>query len=52
MARILGLSPAAMERRLNGRVPLRVDELIAISEHLGIPVARFTEPPEPAECVS
>ena len=43
LASAIELSPAAMDRRLNGAVPLRVDELIQIADFLGIPIERFTE---------
>lgn len=39
----LGLSQAAMSRRLLGEVPFNVDELAAIAKILGVPVARLLE---------
>lgn len=36
-----GLTGSALGRRLNGHVEFRADELIAIAEALGVPVARL-----------
>lgn len=41
LAAVLGLTHAAVSRRLRGDVPFRVDELARISEDLGIPMSRF-----------
>lgn len=43
LAAAINLSPAAMDRRLNGTVPLRVDELLQIAGYLDVPIERFTE---------
>jgi transcriptional regulator with XRE-family HTH domain len=39
LAQHLGIKQAAFSRRLNGYVPLSVDELVGIAEYLGIPPA-------------
>lgn len=39
----LGLSQAAMSRRLLGEVPFNVDELVAIAALVGVPASRFLD---------
>lgn len=39
LAEHLGLTQAAISRRLTGRVPWRVAELVAVAQKLGVPVA-------------
>lgn len=44
LGRELGWSPARTERRLNGGVQLRANELAQIAEHLNVPLDRFLKP--------
>lgn len=39
LAKVIGVSPAGMTRRLNGRTPLTVAELQKIAAHLGVPAS-------------
>lgn len=48
LARALELSPAAIGRRLTGEVPFDVNELEAIADMLGVPLATFL-PADPAK---
>lgn len=41
LATFLGLSPAAITRRVNGETPLDVDELCAVAAWLDIPLTRL-----------
>lgn len=43
-AATLGLSQAAISRRLAGEVPWRIEELEALAELLGIPLAELLQP--------
>lgn len=42
-AGVLGLSPAAMSRRVSGEIPFNVSELDAIASLTGVPASRFLE---------
>jgi transcriptional regulator with XRE-family HTH domain len=39
IAKVIGVSPAGMTRRLNGRTPMTVTELQGIARHLGVPTS-------------
>jgi len=51
LAKDLGWSAGKTHRRLAGSEPFRIDELVQVAEHLGIPVATFL-PEARAEKVS
>ena len=39
IAKLLGRAPSTISRRLAGEYPFRVDELVAIAEHIGVPLS-------------
>jgi transcriptional regulator with XRE-family HTH domain len=41
LAALLGISPAAVTRRISGETPLDVNELLAIAEWLDVPVTEL-----------
>jgi transcriptional regulator with XRE-family HTH domain len=45
LADLLGVSTAAISRRMRGHVPFRADEVIAIAGWLGVPVDALLPPP-------
>lgn len=47
IARTLGISRTSVVERFNGRVPFTAEELLTLSLHLNVPIARFY--PTPAE---
>lgn len=44
LARVLGIAPAGVSRRLQGKVPLDINELGAIAEWLGVPITQLFGP--------
>ena len=38
---VLGMSEVSVSRRLRGETPFDINELVAVAEFLGVPVARF-----------
>jgi transcriptional regulator with XRE-family HTH domain len=48
LARLLGLSRATISRRLEGVHAFRVNELVAVAEHLGVPVSTLLPDEEQA----
>lgn len=47
LAAAIGMSPAALNLRLNGHQEFKIDELFMIADVLGVPVAQFV-PAAPA----
>lgn len=53
LARHLGIPQSAVSRRLNGHVAFDLDQLPAIAEFLGVPVAALlADPPDVAGAIS
>jgi len=44
---MLGVKPQTLSSRLRGGSELRVRELLAVAEALGVPVTEFLPPPSP-----
>lgn len=52
LARDVGMQPAAMQRRVSGKVAFSVDEIQAIADVLGVEPAIFFPPATPGERAS
>lgn len=52
IAAVLDLSPSQISARFTGRIAWRINELQAIAEHLGVPVASLIDEPTEAPAVA
>lgn len=44
LAALLGVSPQTITRRLNGDIPLDLDEVAKVAAWLNVPITRLTDP--------